>query len=652
MKFMRILGTFLCCFVLCTATAIPVKAYEFPSAFWPANDRYIWAVEQGNNQEIIDSVNQIVEILKDEPETTEVMNVMGSRLEQLCLAYERMGQHATTVDYYRRYLYYAQKMGWADAVKIANAKLLQYEPEISLYIASGLPQAHFGAPGEPELGVLHGVTSDGINDLPNESMVLLYHEFGDPETGWMEAVFKEAAFKHLAVEFAWNLPGQGGQVSDVTQQTDHIIQILSIIEKYNSVPVYIRFGAEVNIWGTRADPEGFKAAFRHVANLARQYTTNTAMVWSINKVSSWDIEMNDYYPGDEYVDWVGVSCYSGKYFLGRNDWPEKEKFNEVVFQTGDNADPVRGMREVITKYGGRKPIMLAESGASHTIQSLGEDATDWAKTELERMYHYIPMVYPQVKLIAYFDKTIETEVNDYALTSNQQMKDLYKELVAQPQFIQDRWDGKASITFRKLDQSIPIDQSSRLLPVYAYVHTYGVQQPRVSYYIDDVWVAGSNQIPYHVDLNLGRYPAGSHILRVVAEDQNGRVLTENSYTLQIDHVSGLLPVILDDQQIVTDVPPVTYADRTLVPIRVISEALGFQVDWDEDTQTVTVRDSFKKLSLQINNYTAQVNGDDTMLDAPPKILDDRTLVPIRFISEVMGYHVYWEENPSAVRIIS
>ena len=127
----------------------------------------------------------------------------------------------------------------------------------------------------------------------------------------------------------------------------------------------------MNIWGTRADPEGFKAAFRHVANLSRQYTTNTAMVWSINKVSSWDIEMNDYYPGDEYVDWVGVSCYSGKYFLGRNDWPEKEKFNEVVFQTGDNADPVRGMREVITKYGGRKPIMLAESGASHTIQSLG-----------------------------------------------------------------------------------------------------------------------------------------------------------------------------------------------------------------------------------------------------------------------------------------
>ena len=112
MKFMRILGTFLCCFVLCTAIAIPVKAYEFPSAFWPANDRYIWAVEQGNNQEIIDSVNQIVEILKDEPETTEVMNVMGSRMEQLCLAYERMGQHATTVDYYRRYLYYAQKMGW------------------------------------------------------------------------------------------------------------------------------------------------------------------------------------------------------------------------------------------------------------------------------------------------------------------------------------------------------------------------------------------------------------------------------------------------------------------------------------------------------------------------------------------------------------
>ena len=69
--------------------------------------------------------------------------------------------------------------------------------------------------------------------------------------------------------------------------------------------------------------------------------------------------MDDYYPGDEYVDWVGCSLYSQKYFLGRNDWPDAEKFNEIVFRSGQNADPVLALSKLVETYGNRKPIALS-----------------------------------------------------------------------------------------------------------------------------------------------------------------------------------------------------------------------------------------------------------------------------------------------------
>ena len=59
-----------------------------------------------------------------------------------------------------------------------------------------------------------------------------------------------------------------------------------------------------------------------------------------------------------WTGWV-FSLYMQKYFLGRNDWAENEKFNEVVFLSGDNADPVKAASAIISKYGDRKPVMIS-----------------------------------------------------------------------------------------------------------------------------------------------------------------------------------------------------------------------------------------------------------------------------------------------------
>ncbi|MGE5379734.1 MAG: copper amine oxidase N-terminal domain-containing protein [Methylocystaceae bacterium] len=115
-------------------------------------------------------------------------------------------------------------------------------------------------------------------------------------------------------------------------------------------------------------------------------------------------------------------------------------------------------------------------------------------------------------------------------------------------------------------------------------------------------------------------------------------------------VKSLLPkVILDGRQISFDVPPVIENGRTLVPLRAIFEALGATVNWDETTQTVTAAKDNTTIKLRINSTTASLNGQPAALDVPAKIMKNRTLVPLRFVSEALGTDVNWNnENQTAV----
>lgn len=80
-------------------------------------------------------------------------------------------------------------------------------------------------------------------------------------------------------------------------------------------------------------------------------------------------------------------------------------------------------------------------------------------------------------------------------------------------------------------------------------------------------------------------------------------------------------------------------DRTMVPVRVISEKLGAKVDWDGAEYKVTITQNGKKIVLTIGNLVANVDGADVQLDAAPTIKNDTTMVPLRFVSENLGYDV-------------
>ncbi len=111
-----------------------------------------------------------------------------------------------------------------------------------------------------------------------------------------------------------------------------------------------------------------------------------------------------------------------------------------------------------------------------------------------------------------------------------------------------------------------------------------------------------------------------------------------------------ITVNLNGQQIVFDVQPQIINDRTMVPLRAIFEALGATVEWNSDMQTVTSSKENTTISLMINDSTMYVNGTAITLDSPACIIDDRTLVPVRAISEAFGANVTWDGSTRTVDI--
>ncbi len=102
-------------------------------------------------------------------------------------------------------------------------------------------------------------------------------------------------------------------------------------------------------------------------------------------------------------------------------------------------------------------------------------------------------------------------------------------------------------------------------------------------------------------------------------------------------------VVLFGQMLQFDVPPQLINGRTMVPLRVIFESIGATVGWDDATQTVTSTKDATTVSLTIGVPSITVNGNAIALDTAPCVIDGRTLVPARAVSEAFGLKVDWDD---------
>ena len=114
------------------------------------------------------------------------------------------------------------------------------------------------------------------------------------------------------------------------------------------------------------------------------------------------------------------------------------------------------------------------------------------------------------------------------------------------------------------------------------------------------------------------------------------VMSVNGASQEIDKGMGTAPVIVND--------------RTLVPIRAIIEAIGGTASWEAETRTANLNYGKDKIDLVIDSTTAYLNGEAIVIDTAPAIINDRTMLPIRFIAESFQFDVKWDDDTQTITI--
>ena len=160
------------------------------------------------------------------------------------------------------------------------------------------------------------------------------------------------------------------------------------------------------------------------------------------------------------------------------------------------------------------------------------------------------------------------------------------------------------------------------------------------------------------DKNLSDYAPlsafyNAYTMRQIYEDGDNLVIDLQNFRLttpkqpvydELERLKSAPYVCVNNTILGFEQPPITESDRTLVPMRFLFEQLGAEVTWDGTTETATAVRANKAVAFSIDNTTATVNGAAATMDVPARLVGDKTMVPLRFLSEELGYTVEWDEE--------
>ena len=125
------------------------------------------------------------------------------------------------------------------------------------------------------------------------------------------------------------------------------------------------------------------------------------------------------------------------------------------------------------------------------------------------------------------------------------------------------------------------------------------------------------------------------------------IISSFSFTVFAD---DSIRIVIDGEEKVFDSMPIIVNSRTLVPMRGIFEAFRAVINWDDAEKTVSAKAKGSTITLKIGDANAVVNGKNIVLDCPAQIVNDRTMVPVRFIAETLGCKVDWDNDTRTVII--
>lgn len=434
---------------------------------------------------------------------------------------------------------------------------------LSFLLAAGACLAGPLGPYEPATGCYVGAyieLDDNVAaDIGNFEQVIgkkhatyfRYVGYGQPfPYNWVKDLHSKDAVPHIAWE-----PNEGlAAVKD-----DDYLHGWAQAAARAGGPIFLRYASEMNgNWmAYSGDPDVYVAKWRMVYKIMHEEAPNVIMVWCPYATPKATIPM--YYPGDEYVDWVGVNLYS------------------VLHANGDPAappsdDPRDLLKYVYDLFAYRKPIAVCEYASTHYCVATKQDCLDFALDNMTKLYQALPTQFPRVRMINWF--SVDTGKanlahNNYSITDNPRKLEAYQKLIAGDYFLSKvpnevmlaakptgveqgplgpdpiRPVRPPTVEAPTLTGNVPLAANRPGLspPNGVNLVVQGgspgalrgrveiladvgkqLEADSVMFYLDDRFIAMTNVAPFRFSWDTTNVPSGEHILKVVVSNTGERVV--------------------------------------------------------------------------------------------------------------------------------
>lgn len=523
------------------STLLPLKAQAFN--VWAISKSGIEAQEKGNYKQAIELLKQAAAYFAERDEYVNAAIHYG----RIGLSYASLEQFDAAAEYWDLEAGMWRRTGKTEQEAIAAERKAQYvRSDVRLFTdvvadPGAYPSHYHNAKYEPVNGVLLGAYAENdpaVHDAFDRGK--FYSDrfpelVGKNHAGYMIYLTYGMPLSHYSTHIA--KARQAGTILQIALQPldgldavkdDSYLRQLARDARDAEVPIFLRFANEMNEASLPwyGNPKLYIEKFRLVADVFHEEAPNVVMSWAPN----W-FPMNtiaQYYPGDDYVDWVGISLY-------KIPTPELDPLGKNV----DRESYVEKLAHIVSLYGDRKPIYIAEGAVSYTHIRTGQDVTAWAAKQIEQFYAYLPLLYPEVKGFFWFsanDVRPELNINrSFALSANPAILAAYQKAIQQPYYLSAVGEEAPRRYSNILEYGLPAGKQQ----LHAYVKTADPNVAKVVYKLNGATIGSAMNAPWTISYDFGPYKDQDVKITVEAYNPAGKLLTVKEHTVYVGTVKPL-----------------------------------------------------------------------------------------------------------------
>ncbi len=393
---------------------------------------------------------------------------------------------------------YRKQTIWPSALKV----YVKSAPENWVYYGAKFePRAgiYFGTPyNKPMPGISNGINTQYDWFVPSDEI---------RNENCPRVVIPETPSNHTKLKgYNLNFALKNSKVINIRDYTNYLYNKIDEIAAMGD-DILLIFGKEFNIDDNFNYPELFKDCFRFVADYAHT-KENIAMVWAPNDTGGLDTTFEEFYPGDEYVDWIGCSLYSLPYFQGNENIDDGANLSFIMGPYANPSMRAKLIHRFMTENNIKKPVFITEGGVGFESPK-GIDYRTWAAHQYRMYFADICRAYPEFKIFVNFNEYVTPgDLYRYDVSKDPGLLSLLQELTAEDIYLKS-YPSSAPYAYTELENNT-VFKGNIELSAYAYI----VRAPNlvVRYLIDGQWLTERSEPPYALNVGNEYVSYGKHVL--------------------------------------------------------------------------------------------------------------------------------------------